>query len=342
MKKIIIILTVLLSHFLTSFAQSPQKFSYQGVARDNSGNILPNQNIGLRLSIRQGTPTGTIVYRETHSASTNQFGLFDIEAGGGTIVSGVFSSINWGSGPYFFQTEMDATGGTNYLNLGTTQLLSVPYALYAETSGSGGSTGPTGPTGSIGETGATGVTGPTGVGTTGPTGATGVGSTGPTGPTGPAGSGSSDLYNNTYVVYGSGALSLSPPQGSTYTQIPGLTQTITLTGAAKVLVSVNGNAQSLGSGSPAPYSAYSVGILQNGSLVANGGTAYQLIANTDVVAQAFDNFSTQALLTLSAGTYTFSAGARYESSGVYAASINISGGSGTPLQGSLIVQVIYQ
>jgi hypothetical protein len=326
--------------FLTlfSYAQAPQKFNYQGVARDNSGNILPNQNIGLRLSIRQGTPTGTIVYRETHSASTNQFGLFDIEAGGGTIVSGVFSSINWGSGPYFFQTEMDATGGTNYLNLGTTQLLSVPYALYAETSGSGGSTGPTGPTGSIGETGATGVTGPTGVGTTGPTGPTGVGTTGPTGPTGPAGSGSSDLYNNTYVVYGSGTLSLSPPQSTTYTQIPGLTQTVTLTGAAKVLISVNGNAQTTGTGET--YSAFSVGIMSNGTLVPSGGTAYQCILTNNVVAQTFDNFSTQAVLTLAAGTYTFSARARYEAAG--GASVNISGGSGSALQGSLIVQVIYQ
>ncbi|MCG3167407.1 MAG: hypothetical protein POELPBGB_03198 [Bacteroidia bacterium] len=340
MKKITIILTLILSYVLPSVAQSPQKFSYQGVARDNSGNILPNQNIGLRLSIRQGTPTGTIIYRETHSVSTNQFGLFDIEAGGGTVVTGVFSSINWGAGPYFFQTEMDASGGTNYLNLGTTQLLSVPYALYAETSGSGGSTGATGPTGPVGETGATGVTGPTGVGTTGPTGPTGAGTTGPTGPTGPAGTGSSDLYNNTYVAYGTATLTLGPPQSSVYTTIPGLSQSITLTGNAKVLVSVNGNAQSLGTG--ASYSAYSVGILQNGSLVPSGGTAYQVLVTNDAVGQPFDNFSTQALLTLGVGTYTFSAGARYESSGVSAANVNISGGAGTPLQGSLIVQVIYQ
>ena len=341
MKRIIIILTLSLSYFLTSFAQAPQKFNYQGVARDNSGNVLPNQNIGLRLSIRQGTPTGTIVYRETHSASTNQFGLFDIEAGGGTVISGVFSSINWSSGPYFFQTEMDASGGTNYLNLGTSQLLSVPYALYAETSGSGGSTGATGatgPTGPVGETGATGVTGPTGVGTTGPTGPTGVGTTGPTGPTGPAGSGSSDLYNNTYVAYGSGTLSLSPPQTTVYTQIPGLTQAVTLTGAAKVLISVNGNAQTTGTGTT--YSAFSVGILSNGTLVPSGGTAYQVITTNTAVAQTFDDFSTQSLLTLGAGSYTFSAGARYEAAG--GASVNISGGSGSALQGSLIVQVIYQ
>ena len=341
MKRIIIILTLSLSYFLTSFAQAPQKFNYQGVARDNSGNVLPNQNIGLRLSIRQGTPTGTIVYRETHSASTYQFGLFDIEAGGGTVISGVFSSINWSSGPYFFQTEMDASGGTNYLNLGTSQLLSVPYALYAETSGSGGSTGATGatgPTGPVGETGATGVTGPTGVGTTGPTGPTGVGTTGPTGPTGPAGSGSSDLYNNTYVAYGSGTLSLSPPQTTVYTQIPGLTQAVTLTGAAKVLISVNGNAQTTGTGTT--YSAFSVGILSNGTLVPSGGTAYQVITTNTAVAQTFDDFSTQSLLTLGAGSYTFSAGARYEAAG--GASVNISGGSGSALQGSLIVQVIYQ
>ena len=338
MKRIIIILTLSLSYFLTSFAQAPQKFNYQGVARDNSGNVLPNQNIGLRLSIRQGTPTGTIVYRETHSASTYQFGLFDIEAGGGTVISGVFSSINWSSGPYFFQTEMDASGGTNYLNLGTSQLLSVPYALYAETSGSGGSTGATGSTGPVGETGATGVTGPTGVGTTGPTGPTGVGTTGPTGPTGPAGSGSSDLYNNTYVAYGSGTLSLSPPQTTVYTQIPGLTQAVTLTGAAKVLISVNGNAQTTGTGTT--YSAFSVGILSNGTLVPSGGTAYQVITTNTAVAQTFDDFSTQSLLTLGAGSYTFSAGARYEAAG--GASVNISGGSGSALQGSLIVQVIYQ
>lgn len=323
---------------LFAYAQAPQKFSYQGVARDNSGNILPNQNIGLRLSIRQGTPTGTIIYRETHSASTNQFGLFDIEAGGGTVVTGVFSSINWVAGPYFFQIEMDASGGTNYLNLGTTQLLSVPYALYAETSGSGGSTGATGPTGPVGETGATGVTGPTGVGAMGPTGPTGAGTTGPTGPTGPAGSGSSDLYNNTYVAYGTGTLSLSPPQSTTYTQIPGLTQTVTLTGAAKVLISVNGNAQTTGTGTT--YSAFSVGILSNGTLVPSGGTAYQVITTNSAVAQTFDDFSTQTLLTLSAGTYTFSAGARYEAAGGFG--VNISGGSGSALQGSLIVQVIYQ
>lgn len=342
MKKITIILTLLLSYVLPSVAQSPEKFNYQGVARDNSGNILPNQNIGLRLSIRQGTPTGTIVYRETHSTSTNQFGLFNIEAGGGTIVSGTFSSIDWSSGPYFFQTEMDASGGTNYLNLGTSQLLSVPYALYAETSGTAGTTGatgsigPTGPTGPVGETGATGPSGNNGA--TGATGATGVGTTGPTGPTGPAGSGSSDLYNNTYVAYGSGTLSLSPPQSTTYTQIPGLTQTVTLTGAAKVIISVNGNAQTTGTGTT--YSAFSVGILSNGTLVPSGGTAYQCILTNASVAQTFDDFSTQTMLSLGAGTYTFSAGARYEAAG--GASVNISGGSGSALQGSLIVQVIYQ
>ncbi len=342
MKKIIIIISSSLFFFFTSLAQSPQKFSYQGVARDNSGNILPAQNIGLRLSIRQGTPTGTIIYRETHSTSTNSFGLFDIEAGGGTIISGIFSSIDWSAGPYFFQTEMDVIGGNNYLNLGTTQLLSVPYALYAETSGSGGSTGATGatgPSGPVGETGATGVTGVTGIsGPTGVTGPTGVGTTGPTGPTGPAGSGSSDLYNNTYVAYGSGTLSLSAPQSTVYTQIPGLSQSIILTGAAKVIISVNGNAQTTGTGTT--YSAFSVGILSNGTLVPSGGTAYQVILTNTSVAQTFDDFSTQSLLSLGAGSYTFTAGARYEASG--GASVNISGGSGSALQGSLIVQVIYQ
>ncbi len=339
MKKYIIIFAIIFSTIPGAFAQSPQKFNYQGVARDNSGNVMPNQSIGLRLTIHQGTPTGTIVYRETHTAATNAFGLFDVEAGGGTIVSGVFSSINWGAGPYFFQTEMDANGGTTYQNMGTSQLLSVPYALYAETSGNGGSSGATGPSGATGATGATGSSGATGAtGSTGVTGATGTGTTGATGPTGPAGSGSSDLYNNTYVVYGSSQLSIGPPASSTYTQIPGLTQTVTLTGASKVLVSVSGNAQT--TGTLTTYSAFSVGILTNGTLVPAGGTAYQCILTNSAVASTFDNFSTQALLTLGAGTYTFSAGARYEAAG--GATVNISGGSGSALQASLVVQVIAQ
>ena len=126
------------------YAQAPQKMSYQAVMRDAADNLLANQSVGVQVSVLQGSPTGTAVYVETHSATTNANGLVSLEIGAGSPISGSFSSISWGSGSYFLQTETDPTGGTNYTITGTTQLLSVPYALYAETSGSGGSGGGSG------------------------------------------------------------------------------------------------------------------------------------------------------------------------------------------------------
>jgi hypothetical protein len=159
-------------------AQAPQKFNYQAVARNNTGVELNAQSVGIRVSILDGGPNGTLVYQESHTRTTNQFGLFNLEVGGGSVISGNFSSIAWGSGSKYIKTEIDPAGGTNYTVAGTSQLLSVPYALYANqaTGGSQGPTGPTGPQGPVGVTGATGV----GV----------AGLNGATGPTGPAGSGS--------------------------------------------------------------------------------------------------------------------------------------------------------
>ncbi|MBC8344609.1 MAG: collagen-like protein [Bacteroidetes bacterium] len=138
----------------------------------------------MRISILQGTVSGTAVYVETQAPTTNDNGLVTIEIGAGTVVSGNFSTIDWTNGPYFIKTETDANGGTTYTITGTSQLLSVPYALYAKTSGSS-IPGPTGVTGAMGMTGNTGVTGSTGP--QGVTGSTGIGITGPTGPTGVAG-----------------------------------------------------------------------------------------------------------------------------------------------------------
>lgn len=142
MKKILLILlpNLLLSALL--IAQAPEKFNYQGVARDNSGNILANQSIGIRITLHSGSPTGTVVYQETHAVTTNDFGFFDLYIGAGSVVSGSFGNINWGNDSYYNEVEMDATGGTVYQSMGTTQLVSVPYALYAKTSGSssGGNT----------------------------------------------------------------------------------------------------------------------------------------------------------------------------------------------------------
>jgi hypothetical protein len=160
-------------------AQVPQAFNYQAVARNSSGNLLANQAVGIKLIIHQGSASGTIVYSETHSTTTNQFGLFTVSIGQGTVVTGTFASITWSSGNYWLEAQLDPAGGTSYTSMGASQLLTVPYAMYAANAGTSGATGATGPTGPIG---------PTGVGTTGATGP--AGANGATGPTGPAGAGS--------------------------------------------------------------------------------------------------------------------------------------------------------
>jgi len=116
-------------------AQAPSAIPYQAVARNSSGNLLSNQNISLRFSIREASAGGTILYQESHSVATNALGLFVVNIGQGTPVSGTFSGIDWGSGSKFTQVEMDAAGGANYIDMGTQQMLSVPYALYANSGG---------------------------------------------------------------------------------------------------------------------------------------------------------------------------------------------------------------
>jgi len=117
-----------------SFAQAPQAFNYQAVARDVSGNVLPAQALGIRISLHMASATGPVVYSETHSPTTNQFGLFTLAIGTGTLVDGQFDTIAWSKNQYWLQVEMDPTGGVTYTDMGTNQLLSVPYAMYAENS----------------------------------------------------------------------------------------------------------------------------------------------------------------------------------------------------------------
>lgn len=124
-------------------AQAPEKFNYQGIARDNTGNALPNQALGLKISILHNS---TVDYSETHSVTTNDFGLYTLVIGEGTPVFGGMASVDWSSGNKYIKVEIDPTGGTNYTDLGTTELLSVPYALYAVESSS--SSGP--PSGAAG------------------------------------------------------------------------------------------------------------------------------------------------------------------------------------------------
>ena len=132
MKKLITILAAVL---LTAsvFAQTPEKMSYQAVIRNSSDTFVTNQSVGMQISILQGSISGTEVYKERHFPNTNANGLVSIEIGTGTVVSGDFSTIDWADGSYFIKTETDLNGGANYTITGTSQLLSVPYALHAKT-----------------------------------------------------------------------------------------------------------------------------------------------------------------------------------------------------------------
>jgi len=129
------IYTILVAVLLTAsvFAQTPEKMSYQAVIRNSSDQLVTNQGIGMQISILQTTATGTAVYVETHNTTTNANGLVTVEIGNGTVVSGDFATIDWATDVYFIQTETDPTGGTTYTITGTTQLMSVPYALHAKT-----------------------------------------------------------------------------------------------------------------------------------------------------------------------------------------------------------------
>lgn len=180
-------LFILLSSAMFVCAQAPQMIKYQGVARDANGLLIANDTIAVRFDIHTGTAVGPILYTETHfGVTTNTFGLFSINIG--SIAP--FPANLFGAGNEFL--EVFVNFGAGLTSMGTSELLSVPYALYADSSGTPGATGPQGATGAQGPTGASGAngaTGPTGAvganGTTGPTGAAGAnGATGPTGATG--------------------------------------------------------------------------------------------------------------------------------------------------------------
>jgi len=132
MKKIF---TIIVAITITSsvIAQAPEKMSYQAVVRNSSNQLLQTQTVGMQISILQGSPSGTAVYVETQTSTTNINGLVSLEIGTGNVIIGDFTTINWGSDTYFIKTETDPTGGTSYTITGTSQLMSVPYALHAKT-----------------------------------------------------------------------------------------------------------------------------------------------------------------------------------------------------------------
>ncbi len=132
MKKVYLLILFIAATFTTVFSQVPSTFNYQAVVRDASGGILANKTVSFRISLLQGSETGTVIYSETHSLSTNDYGLVNIKIGEGTVLSGDFSPAGWGD-VIFTKIEIDPAGGSSYSHLATTKLSSVPYAFKAQT-----------------------------------------------------------------------------------------------------------------------------------------------------------------------------------------------------------------
>ncbi|MBE9510953.1 MAG: DUF1566 domain-containing protein [Bacteroidetes bacterium] len=136
MKKILFIsLIVIVSASL--YSQAPEGFSYRAIVRNNAGEPIVTQAVSFRFSILKGSPLGNVVYGEKHDVTTDKYGAVSLVIGNGTDKIGDFITIDWGADNYFLKVKLDTTGGTNYTYMGTTQLQSVPYTLYAKTAANG-------------------------------------------------------------------------------------------------------------------------------------------------------------------------------------------------------------
>jgi hypothetical protein len=308
-------------------AQAPTRISYQAVMTDTADLPILNASVGIRISILQGSSSGAPVFVETHTTATNGNGLISIQIGGGTPVTGSIGAIDWSTGPYFVKTETDPNGGTTYTINGTSELLSVPYALYSVNgtpgpqgpqgpSGPAGATGAQGPSGPAGPQGATGFQGPAGpagpqgaTGAQGPSGATGAtgpqGSAGPQGPTGATGpQGPSGVVS---VTPFSGVITASIAGSSIVYVFAGSTATVTITAGQKIVACAS-----------APLG------VSTGTATADIGMCYAPFpANTPITNFVGTNYSTVEISTtrttysasasisgLAAGTYSIGFGLR--------------------------------
>ena len=163
MKKLNFYPTLTLAYLLAtaySIAQAPQKISYQAIVRDAAGQLIANANVGIRITILQGNTEGSSVYVESHTAQSNTHGVVSVQIGAGTNAAGSIEIIEWSQGPYFIRAEIDPQGGSDYRITVASELLSVPYALFATNRGVVGPQGPPGPEGPEGAQGIEGEPGP--------------------------------------------------------------------------------------------------------------------------------------------------------------------------------------
>ena len=226
----IIVLAIIFIPVFSLWAQAPELINYQAVVRNSSGQpVTGGTPVSLKFIIHEGSAAGTVSYTETQSTTANQFGLVTLQIG---AVTGL-GIVNWGSGAKYLEVQVDINNAGSYTGMGTTQLISVPYALFAANSAPGPQ-GPAGPQGIAGSTGPTGPTGPQGIqgntGMAGVTGAPGIngGATGATGPTGPTGAtgiaGSNGLNGSTGATGSTGPTGSNGPTGEAgVTGLPGTT-----------------------------------------------------------------------------------------------------------------------
>lgn len=129
--KLLLSWAIIMTTCLSVQAQIPQKFNYQAVVRGTGGRVIAAKPLGVRFSIRDGSAAGTVQYSETQLTTTNAYGLITLQVGAGTVANGAFRAITWNTGNKFLEVEIDTTGSANYVELATTELVTVPYALQA-------------------------------------------------------------------------------------------------------------------------------------------------------------------------------------------------------------------
>lgn len=330
MKKILFTLLFSIVSAFGVFAQAPNLFKYQAVARTTSGAILANQSVGFEVSILQNSASGTSVYTETHAVTTNAHGLVNLSIGGGAVASGDFTTIDWGNNVYFLQIKMDASGGSAYVLMGSSQLLSVPYALNAKTVSSIDWTDVANvPVDLLDGDDNTDVLAGLSCSTNEIAMYNGSAWVCSAMPNSTAGQDASDAY-------GSAQITLTAASTS-YTTVPGLSKTITVPANSKVFVHTNGGVQTVGTGTT--YGIADFAIYVDGALVGPGGQQRVVSANTSGLANMIDNWSFGKSYALSAGTHTISVVVK---DGGGTADVNVSSGTANQIQGVLSVIIVNQ